>query len=78
MTREEFCIEISFTACIGFPMVGIKEETVMDDEIDAAEKQELYNEKTRRVLDEVMRGEGLIRPFSSVEELLAELNADEK
>lgn len=50
----------------------------MDDEIDAAEKQELYNEETRRVLDEVMRGEGLSRPFSSVEELLAELNADEK
>lgn len=58
-------------------MIGIKEGTAVDDEIDAAEKQELYNEETRRVLDEVMRGEGLIRPFSSVEELLAELNADE-
>lgn len=50
----------------------------MDDGIDAAEKQELYNEETRRVLDEVMRGEGLSRPFSSVEELLAERNADEE
>lgn len=77
MIREEFCIEISFTACAEFPMIGIKEGTAVDDEIDAAEKQELYNEETRRVLDEVMRGEGLIRPFSSVEELLAELNADE-
>lgn len=59
-------------------MIGIKEGTAVDDEIDAAEKQELYNEETRRVLDEVMRGEGLSRPFSSVEELLAELNADEE
>lgn len=59
-------------------MIGIKEGTAVDDEIDAAEKQELYNEETRRVLDEVMRGEGLSRPFSSVEELLTELNADEE
>ena len=71
-------MEISFTACIGFPMIGVKEGTAVDDEIDAAEKQELYNEETRRVLDEVRRGEGLSRPFSSVEELLAERNADEE
>lgn len=59
-------------------MIGIKEGTAVDDKIDAAEKQKIYNKETRRVLDEVRRGEGLSRPFSSMEELLTELNADEE
>ncbi len=35
------------------------------------------NDETRRALDEVMRGENLSRPFHSVEELIADLNADD-
>ncbi|EEX47855.1 type II toxin-antitoxin system RelB/DinJ family antitoxin [Jonquetella anthropi] len=35
------------------------------------------NEQTRRTLTEVRRGENLSRPFHSVSELMADLNADD-
>ena len=39
-------------------------------------KLECYNDETRSAIEEVERGEGLSRPFTSIEDLIKDLMSD--
>lgn len=44
---------------------------------DSVPQNDIPNEETRAVLDDVMNGRGMSRSFTSVQELMEDLNADD-
>ena len=46
------------------------------DGLPFEDKLECYNEETRQAIEEVERGEGLSRTFTSVDELMEDLMSD--
>lgn len=71
---EAFCADVGMSMTTAFTVFA--KRTVRENRIPFEVKRDAPNEETRAALEEVRNGIGLSRAFSSVEEMMEELNAD--
>lgn len=72
---EAFCEDMGMTMTTAFNIFAKK--AVREYRIPFEIGGEVPNRETRRVLDEVMQGKGLSKTYSSVDELMEDLNAED-
>ena len=72
---EAFCADVGMSMTTAFCVFAKK--AVRENRIPFEVSGDLPNEETRRALEETRKGIGLSRPFSSVQELMEDLNADD-
>lgn len=72
---EAFCEDMGMTMTTAFNIFAKK--AVREYRIPFEISGEIPNQETRRVLDEVMQGKGLSKTYSSVDELMEDLNAED-
>lgn len=72
---EVFCADMGMTMTTAFNVFAKK--AVREYRIPFEIGAELPNTETRKAMDDAKKGIGLSRSFSSVEELMADLNADD-
>ena len=72
---EEFCADVGMSMTTAFTVFAKK--TVRENRIPFSVDREIPNEETRRAFEEVQKGIGLSKHFTSVEALMEDLNADD-
>ena len=72
---EKFCNDMGMTMTTAFNIFAKK--AVREYRIPFEIGAEIPNEETRKAIEDTRNGIGLSRPFSSVSELMEELNADD-
>ena len=72
---EEFCSETGMNVSVAINMF-IK-AVLRESRIPFSIECDIPNEETRAILDDVINGRGMSRSFSSVSELMEDLNADD-
>lgn len=72
---EEFCADMGMSMTTAFCIFAKK--AVREYRIPFEVGGEVPNEETRRAIEEARQGIGLSKSFSSVEELMEDLNADD-
>ncbi len=72
---EAFCADMGMSMTTAFNIFAKK--TVREYRIPFEIGGDVPNEETRKVMEDVRKGVGLSRAFSSVEELMEELDADD-
>lgn len=72
---EEFCADMGMSMTTAFCIFAKK--AVREYRIPFEVGGEIPNEETRRAIEEVRQGIGLSKAFSSVAELMEDLNADD-
>lgn len=71
---EEFCADVGMSMTTAFTVFAKK--TVRENKIPFEVDRDIPNEETRRAIENARKGIGLSRGFSSVEELMEDLDAD--
>ncbi len=72
---EAFCADMGMSMTTAFCVFAKK--AVREYRIPFEIGAEIPNEETRRAIEDARKGIGLSRAFSSVEELMEDLNADD-
>ncbi len=72
---EEFCIDMGMTMSTAFNIFAKK--TVREYRIPFEIGGEIPNAETRMAIEQTRKGIGLSRAFSSVDELMEDLNAED-
>ena len=72
---EEFCSDMGMTMTAAFNIFAKK--AVREYRIPFEIGGDIPNAETRKAIEDVRNGIGLSRPFSSVRELMEDLNADD-
>ena len=72
---EAFCADIGMSMTTAFCVFAKK--AVRENRIPFEVSGDVPNEETRRAIENVQKGIGLSRGFSSVKELMEDLNADD-
>lgn len=72
---EAFCADMGMSMTTAFNIFAKK--TVREYRIPFEIGGDVPNEETRKAMEDVRKGVGLSRAFSSVEELMEELDADD-
>lgn len=72
---EAFCADVGMSMTTAFCVFAKK--TVRENRIPFEIGGDTPNEETRRAIEEVRRGIGLSKAYSSVEEMMEDLNADD-
>ena len=72
---EAFCTDVGMSMTTAFNIFAKK--AVRENRIPFEVGGEIPNEKTRRAMENAQKGIGLSRGFSSVKELMEDLNADD-
>lgn len=72
---EKFCNDMGMTMTTAINIFAKK--AVREYRIPFEIGAEIPNEETRKAIEDTRNGIGLSRPFSSVSELMEELNADD-
>lgn len=70
---EEFCKDVGMNMSTAFTLFA--KRTVRDNQIPFEISREIPNKETRAALEDVENGRNLIGPFTSVDELMDDLNA---
>lgn len=70
---EEFCQDVGMSMSTAFNLFA--KRTVRDNQIPFEISREIPNEETRAAIEDVENGKNLIGPFTSVDELMEDLNA---
>lgn len=70
---EEFCQDVGMSMSTAFTLFA--KRTVRDNQIPFEISREIPNKETRAALEDVENGRNLIGPFTSVDELMDDLNA---
>nr|WP_325200864.1 type II toxin-antitoxin system RelB/DinJ family antitoxin [uncultured Oscillibacter sp.] len=72
---EEFCADVGMSMTTAFNIFARK--AVRENRIPFEVGGDIPNEETRKAIEHVRKGIGLSRGFSSVKELMEDLNADD-
>ena len=72
---EDFCADVGMSMTTAFNIFARK--AVRENRIPFEVSGEIPNEETRKAIEDARKGIGLSRGFSSVEELMENLNADD-
>ena len=72
---EAFCADVGMSMTTAFCVFAKK--VVRENRIPFEVSGEIPNEETRKAIEDARKGIGLSRGFSSVEELMENLNADD-
>ena len=72
---EAFCADVGMSMTTAFCVFAKK--AVRENRIPFEVSGEIPNEETRAAIEEVRKGIGLSRAYSSVEEMMEDLNADD-
>ena len=72
---EKFCYEVGLNVSVAVNMFA--KAVVREQRLPFDVALHIPNEETRRAIDDVKNRKGLSRSFSSVAELMEELNADD-
>ena len=72
---EAFCADVGMSMTTAFCVFAKK--AVRENRIPFEVSGDIPNEETRRAIEDEKRGVGLSRGFSSVQELMEDLNADD-
>ena len=74
-SMERVCSDMGMSMTTAFTVFAKK--TVRENRIPFSVDREIPNEETRRAFEEVQKGIGLSKNFTSVEALMEDLNADD-
>ena len=72
---EDFCADVGMSMTTAFNIFARK--AVRENRIPFEVSGDIPNEETRKAIENARRGIGLSRGFSSVRELMEDLNADD-
>lgn len=72
---EDFCADVGMSMTTAFNIFARK--AVRENRIPFEVSGDIPNEETRRAIENARKGIGLSRGFSSVKELMEDLNADD-
>jgi len=72
---EKFCAEVGLNVSVAVNLFA--KAVVREQRLPFDIALHIPNEETRKAIDDVANRRGLSRPFSSVAELMEELNADD-
>lgn len=72
---EKFCSEVGLNVSVAINMFA--KAVIREQRLPFDVALNVPNEETRKAIDDVMNRKSLSRPFSSVAELMEDLNADD-